>query len=359
MTEVAAQSDDNLLDRFQRAAFGYFIEQFKAENGLVADTSRAGAPASIAVVGLALTCYPIGAERGWLTRAAAAARVLVTLRFLWNSPQSEQPDATGYKGFFYHFLDMETGKRVWHSELSMIDTTLLLAGVLTASVYFGEDTPVENEIREHADMIYRRMDWRWALGGAATLRQGWKPTSGFLHYGWEGYSEAIILYVLALASPSHPLPDASFGAWTVTYQWENIYDYEFLYAGPLFIHHFSHAWIDFAGIRDRFMEEKDSDYFRAASRSGSAEGSFGSSATPRAACLSGPTMAQSIRARRSPPCPSRLSSPCRRYSTLVGAIPRWSGGRDCRAASIRLFWAPARQAGCPRVTSVLIRGCSS
>lgn len=227
----------------------------------MADTSRPGAPASIAVVGFALSCYPVGVERGWMTRADAAARTLVALSFFWNSQQSEQPDATGYKGFYYHFLDMESGKRVWQSELSLIDTTLLLAGVLTASAYFGEDIPSENEIRECADAIYRRIDWQWACGGEATARQGWKPESGFLHYGWEGYSEATLLYVLGLASPSYPLSSDSFAAWTATYQWENIYDYEFLYAGPLFIHHFSHAWIDFDGIRDRFMREKDSDYF--------------------------------------------------------------------------------------------------
>jgi len=183
VAESPAQSDDELLDRFQRAAFGYFLEQFNPENGLVADTSRAGAPASIAVVGFALSCYPVGVERGWMTRADAAARALVTLRFFWNSLQIEQPDATGYKGFYYHFLDMKTGKRVWQSEVSLIDTTLLLAGVLTASVYFSEDTPSENEIRERADAIYRRVDWQWARGGGTTVRQGWKPESGFLHYG--------------------------------------------------------------------------------------------------------------------------------------------------------------------------------
>jgi hypothetical protein len=259
--EPPAQSDEELLDRFQRAAFGYFLEQFNPENGLVADTSRAGAPASIAVVGFALSCYPVGVERGWMARAHAAARTLVTLRFFWHSRQSEQPNATGYKGFYYHFLDMKTGSRVWQSELSLIDTTLLLAGVLTASVYFCGDTSSENEIRRLAEAIYRRIDWQWARGGKATVRQGWKPESGFLHYGWEGYNEAIILYVLGLASPTHSLSHDSFGAWTATYQWENIYDYEFLYAGPLFIHHFSHAWIDFDGIRDRFMREKKSDYF--------------------------------------------------------------------------------------------------
>lgn len=261
MADALPESDQELLDRFQRAAFGYFVEQINPENGLVADTSRPGAPASIAVVGFALSCYPVGVERGWMTRADAAARTLVTLRFFWNSRQSEEPDATGHKGFYFHFLDMKSGTRVWQSELSLIDTTLLLAGVLLASVYFSEDTAVENEIRERADAIYRRIDWQWARGGGATVRQGWRPESGFLHYGWEGYSEAIILYVLGLASPSYPLPDDSFGAWTATYQWENIYDYEFLYAGPLFIHHFSQAWIDLDGVRDRFMREKNSDYF--------------------------------------------------------------------------------------------------
>ena len=254
-------SDEELLDRFQRGAFDYFLEQYNPDNGLVADTSRAGAPASIAVAGFALSCYPVGVERNWITRAEAATRTLVTLRFFWNSQQSKHPDATGYNGFYYHFLDMKTGRRVWQSELSLMDTTLLLAGILVASVYFSEDTPSENEIRACADAIYRRINWQWACGGEVTARQGWKPESGFLHYGWEGYSEATILYVLGLASPSYPLSTDSFGAWTATYQWENIYDYEFLYAGPMFIHHYSQAWIDFAGIRDRFMREKDSDYF--------------------------------------------------------------------------------------------------
>ncbi len=261
MSEPSAQSDEELLDRFQRAAFGYFLDHADSQNGLVADTSRTGSPSSIAVVGFALSCYPVGVERGWMTRADAAARSLVTLRFFWNSLQGEQPDATGYKGFYYHFLDMKTGKRVWDSELSLIDTTLFLAGVLTASAYFTADTSSEKEIRERAEAIYWRIDWQWACGGATTVRQGWKPGSGFLHYGWEGYSEATILYVLGLASPTYPLPEGSFEAWTETYQWENIYDTDILYAGPLFIHHFSQAWIDFDGIRDRFMREKNSDYF--------------------------------------------------------------------------------------------------
>jgi hypothetical protein len=256
-----ALSDDQLLDRFQCAAFGYFLDRFDQRTGLVADTSRPGAPASIAVVGFALSCYSVGIERGWMARGDAIARTLVTLRFFCDSPQSEAADATGYKGFYYHFLDMETGRRAWKSELSLIDTTLLLAGVLTVRSYFDRDTAEETEIRDCADAIYHRVDWQWAQGGGTTARHGWKPESGFLHYGWEGYSEATILYVLGLASPSYPLPADSFGAWTATYQWENIYDVEYLYAGPLFVHHFSQAWIDFRGIRDEFMREKDSDYF--------------------------------------------------------------------------------------------------
>jgi hypothetical protein len=256
-----AETDDALLDRFQHAAFSYFVESFNPANGLSADTTRPDAPASIAVVGFAFSAYPVGVERGWMAREEAAARALTTLRFFWNAPQNDGPEATGHKGFFYHFLDMATGARVWRCELSMIDTALLVAGMLTAAAYFTRDTPAEEEIRALADAIYRRVDWRWAQAGQATVRQGWKPTSGFLHYGWEGYSEAILLYALGLASPTHPLSDASYTAWTETYQWENIYEQDLLYAGPLFIHLYSHAWIDFAGLRDAFMREKRSDYF--------------------------------------------------------------------------------------------------
>jgi hypothetical protein len=253
--------DDELLDRFQRSAFDYFLEQVNLGNGLVADTSRPGAPCSIAVAGFALACYPVGVERGWIARSDAAARALATLTFFRDSPQSDARIATGHQGFFYHFLDMKTGLRVWDSELSLIDSTFLLAGALTAAMYFSGSVPVETALRDCAEAIYRRMNWDWARDGGTTARQGWKPESGFLHYGWEGYSEATILYVMGLASPTHPLPGPSFESWTQTYQWENIYDIEYLYGGPLFVHQFSHAWIDFDGIRDRFMREQDSDYF--------------------------------------------------------------------------------------------------
>jgi len=261
MTQIALLEDEALLEQLQRAAFGYFLQTVSPLNGLVADNSRANAPVSIAVVGFALSAYTVAVERGWMQRADAVRRSLAALRFFRAADQSGSPTATGFKGFYYHFLDIQTGVRVWQSELSMVDTSLLIAGALTASRYFTADTRDENELRELVEFLYRRIDWCWAQDDADTIRQGWKPECGFLHYGWEGYSEAILLYALALASPTHPIARNSYKAWTSTYQWENLYGYDYLYAGPLFTHQFSHAWIDFRGIRDRFMREKRADYF--------------------------------------------------------------------------------------------------
>ena len=253
--------DDAMLDRLQRDAFDYFLKNTNPHNGLVADTTRAGSPSSIAVVGFALSAYPVAVEHGWIERAVAVQRSLAALRFFWASDQSGSADATGHRGFYFHFLDMRRGARMWQSEVSLIDTSFLLAGMLTAAAYFTADTDAEIELRELADALYWRVDWRWAQRDGSCVVHGWKPECGFLNYGWEGYSEAILLYVLGLGSPTHPLTEASFEAWTVTYQWENLYGHEFLYAGPLFIHQYSHAWIDFRGIRDRFMREKRCDYF--------------------------------------------------------------------------------------------------
>jgi len=261
MTDVSELTDEALLDGIQRAAFGYFLQTANLDNGLVPDNSRPSVPVSIAVVGFALASYPVAVERGWIARAEALDRSLAALRFFRDSDQSGGPNATGYKGFYYHFLDPHTGTRVWRSELSMIDTALLIAGAMTSSMYFDANTPEEIELRELVDTLFRRVDWQWAQDGGGTLKQGWKPECGFLHYGWEGYNEAILLYVLALGSPTHPLEGDGYRAWTATYQWENLYGYDFLYGGPLFVHQFSHAWIDFRGIRDRFMREKRCDYF--------------------------------------------------------------------------------------------------
>ncbi|MCV9961126.1 hypothetical protein OIU34_04360 [Pararhizobium sp. BT-229] len=253
--------DTILLDRLQQSAFAYFVDYANPENGLIADTSLEGAPSSIAATGFGLSAYPAGVERGWMTRQDAAARTLTTLRFFAESQQSRDKDATGYKGLYYHFLDMKTGRRTWRSELSLIDSALLIAGVLTAAAYFNRDDKVEAEIRSLADMLYARANWAWALDGKEALWLGWKPRSGFLPYRWESYSEAIILYVLALASPSYPIGRESYDAFARKFEWMTVRDQPFLYAGPLFIHLFSHAWIDFRGIRDKAVAAKDTDYF--------------------------------------------------------------------------------------------------
>ena len=249
------------LDGLQRDTFDYFLKEANPRNGLVPDSTRPGAPSSIAAVGFALAAYAAGAERRFLTRAEAIKRVLATLRFFWDSPQGEDRDASGYKGFFYHFLDMETGRRAWESELSTIDTTFLLAGALAAATYFDGGAEDEREISKLADALYRRVDWPWAQNGGSTVAHAWKPGRGFLGYRWEGYSEAILLYVLGLGSPTHALPESSYTAWTRTYRWKNLYGHELLYAGPLFIHQLSHVWIDFRGIRDAYMRKRGIDYF--------------------------------------------------------------------------------------------------
>ena len=252
---------DAELEKLQHATFNYFLHETNPANGLVIDKAATDWPASIAATGLALAAYPVGVERGFMPRSAAVERTLNTLRFFWNSPQGPELDATGYRGFYYHFLDMQTGRRARQCELSTVDSAFLLAGALTAGIYFGAETADEYEIRTLAHALYRRADWQWAQNQGATVTHGWKPESGFIDYRWEGYDEALLLYMLGLGSPTHPLPESSYQAWASTYRWERSYGVEYLYAGPLFTHQLSHIWIDFRGIQDTFMRDKGIDYF--------------------------------------------------------------------------------------------------
>lgn len=249
------------LEQIQRETFEYFIHRENPLNGLIPNKTQEGSPASIAAVGLALSSYPVGVERRFMTRAEAVERTLTTLRFFRDGEQGTGAEATGYKGFYYHFLDMNTGKRAWKSEVSTIDSTFLLAGILTAAAYFQSDSADENEIRKLADKLYRRVDWQWAQNGGATVTHGWKPESGFLSDRWLGYDEASLLYFLGLGSPTHPLSKDGYAARCAAYHWKKIYDHEFLYAGPLFIHQLSHLWVDFRGIQDDYMRGKSIDYF--------------------------------------------------------------------------------------------------
>jgi hypothetical protein len=252
---------DTWWEALQWVSLEYYLRETNRQNGLVADKSAPGSPSSITAVGMALATAPVVVEQRNLSREEIARRVLIILRFFHQSPHGPESDATGYKGFYYHFLDMQTGRRVWQCELSTIDSAFLLAGMLTCAAYFDRDTEQEAEIRFLVEFLYRRTDWIWASDGGPTVTHGWKPESGFLPYRYIGYDEAVLLYVLGLGSPTFPLPEESFPAYTATYHWKRIYDIEYLYSGPLFTHQLSHLWVDFRGIQDSYMRERGIDYF--------------------------------------------------------------------------------------------------
>ena len=249
------------LNQLQLTTLQYYLHESNPANGLIRDKTEKSAPASIAAVGLALAALPILVERGVVAREFAPQVALITLRFFRDSPHGPEPDATGYKGLYYHFLDMKSGRRAWNCELSTIDSAFLFAGMLTCAAYFDADTAEEGEVRRLAAEVYARADWQWALNGGPALSHGWRPESGFIPHYWKGYDEAPLVYFLGLGSPSFPLPSESYAAYCSTYQWRELYGREVLYSGPLFTHQLSHLWIDFRGIRDRFMLEHNTDYF--------------------------------------------------------------------------------------------------
>jgi len=243
------ESDDAFLDHLSRAAFAYFWEQADPGTGLVRDRAHTDGGsvgvASIAATGFGLTALCVGAQRGWVTVDQARERVRVTLRFFAGRAFQQH-------GWFYHWMDSSTGARQWNSEVSSIDTALLLAGILTARQYFAGDA----EIVKLATSIYNRVDFRWMLNGdPMLLSHGWTPEHGFIRYRWSSYCELMILYVLAIGSPTYAIPAASWYAWkrpTITYA-----GYTYITDGPLFIHQYSQAWVDFRGRRDK----TGTDYF--------------------------------------------------------------------------------------------------
>ena len=232
------------IEDLEHRSFLFFWERADPQTGLVLDRAKAdGSPdsrrvASIASTGFGLTALCIGAQHGWITRAQARARVLATLRFLSHKMPREH-------GWYYHFVDMRTGERQWKCELSSIDTALLLAGVLTAREYFGE----QSEIGKLAQSIYQAVDFRWMLNGdPMLLSMGWKPESGFLNARWDRYCELMILYLEAIGSPQHGIPAGSWYAWLRPRVHYDGYDY--ISGAPLFTHQYSHAWVDFRGRRE-------------------------------------------------------------------------------------------------------------
>jgi hypothetical protein len=263
------------LDTVEQRTFDFFWKTTNPANGLVPDRYPTPSFSSVAAVGFGLTAYPIGVERGWATRDEAAQRVLTTLRFLWNAPQGAAPAGmTSYHGFFYHFLDMKTGERFEKVELSTIDTALLLGGVLFCQQYFDRDDAREAAIRAYADSIYRRVDWTWIQPRAPLVSMGWTPEEGFHTYDWRGYDEGMILYILALGSPTHPISSDAWSAWTSTYRWGSYYGQEHVGFAPLFGHQYSHLWIDFRGIQDAYMRSRGMDYFENSRRAVYAQRSY-------------------------------------------------------------------------------------
>ena len=232
-------------------------------------------PCSIAATGLGLGCQPIAVSNGWLERTDAAERVLTALRFFEQSPQGPEPDVTGYKGFYYHFLEMKDGRRAGKCELSTVDSAFLLAGMLAAAAFFDAEAPAECEIRETADALFRRADWQWALYGVPCNANGWPtttvedvtiihggtPENGFISYRYQGYDETLLMHVLGFGSSTFALPPECYPAWQKTFDWRKQYGIEYLHSGPLFIHQLSHCWLDFRGIIDSFMRAKGLDYF--------------------------------------------------------------------------------------------------
>ena len=250
------------LDTLQRHTFEWFWEQTDPHTGLTPDRTPTESFASIAATGFALTAYPIGAERGWITREQAQRRTVNTLRFLWTAPQNESAQgAIGTRGFFYHFLDPATGLRFGEVELSTVDTALLIAGALFSQSYFDRADAVEDSIRVLADSLYARVDWQWASVRPPTIGHGWNPESGHLPYDWRGYNEAMLLYVLALASPTHPVDRSAWDAWTEGYQWGSFHGQEHLGFAPLFGHQYTFVWFDPRGLHDEFLQSKGIDFF--------------------------------------------------------------------------------------------------
>lgn len=250
------------VDELQRRTFNYFWETALPGNYQIPDRWPTERFSSIAATGFGLTSYLVGVERGYVSRTEAAERTLKTLEVLWNLPQgSDSSGIAGYKGLFYHFLTNDQALRYKNVELSTIDSGLLMAGILSSQSYFDADDPTEARIRTLADQLYRRVEWDWALNEQGRISMGWRPENGFIPSDWNGYNEAMVLLVLALGSPTHPVPDNAWEKWTKNYQWAEFQGKEHLNFSPLFGHQYSHMYIDFRNIQDEYMREKNSDYF--------------------------------------------------------------------------------------------------
>lgn len=255
------------VDDLERRTFQWFWDTANPQNGLVPDRWPTLTFSSIAAVGFGLTTYGIGAERGYVTREAAADRVLTTLRFFLNAPTGPQAvGVSGDHGFFYHFLDMQNGTRYKDVELSTIDTTWLLAGALFCQSYFDRDNPTESAIRDAAEQLYERADWTWFQPRPPAISMGWTPEHGQHTYDWRGYNEAMMVVLLGIGSPTHPVDPSAWGEYTKTYTWADFYGQQHVQFAPLFGHQYTQMFIDFRGIQDAYMRDHGIDYFENSKR---------------------------------------------------------------------------------------------
>lgn len=259
-------AEEVLLDSIQQKTFQFFHQECHPTWGIVKDRTKSWAPASIAATGFGIPCFAVGVERQWITREQAAQITLNILSFFHSSVQSAAPDATGYKGFYYHFLAMDTGRRTWDCELSSVDTGLLMMGIIFARNYYDRDNEVENRIRSLAGELLDRLEWGFLTmppSGeyAHTISMGWTPDKGLHAMGWSGYNEALFLYILAAGTGMENV-DRSYQSWLRSYKWQTPYEgFSHVAFPPLFGHQFSHAFIDFRGLADAYLREKKIDYF--------------------------------------------------------------------------------------------------
>jgi hypothetical protein len=262
---------DQFLDFIQETDFDYFWYWANPANGLVPDRSELTSTASIAAVGFGLTAIGIAIDHGWITRAQGVARVLTTLNTFLQGPQgSNETGVIGYNGWFYHYLYMNTALRA-NSELSSIDTTLLLAGILYDKQYFDGTNADETSIRTMASAIFNRVNWNFMSDGTNAVSMAWYPNTGFSGNYWVGYCEGMIIYCLGLGSSTTPLPASSWNYWTSGYIWMTNYGQQYVYFPPLFTYEYSHCWIDFRHIADAYMNNHSSTYFENSRRAALAQ----------------------------------------------------------------------------------------